>query len=542
MAVNKVQSLFLTAILLIAITATAQNELSKNDTTSTLDKVELRDKKLNDKIDNAQSKINQATNPNFKTLLSKTGTKKDSIHSDSLKHPNQKLDSLKGNLNYKIDSLKSLHLPKEKYDHLVDSLQQAGTYKQIKGTEAKLNSLQQKVNQPIDKAENAVNEKLTLMNKEGGQGANLPGNVDLPEIDAKTNLNVDHSKLNVDGLKAENPMSKMDNPIKDQIGEVNEVKGKVSELKSTPQEQINKVTSIEEVQKAKESLGKVNEITDKAQSYQGDVKNIADGKMGEVKELPKTLENQATKLDEVKDFQKQSGALGQYTALTDEDKARQMLMQQAKDQMMVEAKNHFAGKEQVLQQAMDKMSKLKRKYPEIKSLNDSLRRSPNSLKGKPFRERVIPGITLQIQKEAIWVIDYNPWLAYRLNKRCNIGFGWNERFGISKKWFSATTANRIYGPRVFAELVIKKGFSARTEIEKMNSEIPSQTTLTNIDAHGRAWVWSLFVGVKKQYTFVKNVKGNFQFLYNIYDDHYSSPYIQRFNTRFGFEFPVKKRK
>jgi hypothetical protein len=260
-----------------------------------------------------------------------------------------------------------------------------------------------------------------------------------------------------------------------------------------------------------------------------------------VKELPKTLEKKVGQLDEVKGLQKEVGGFDQFSGLTDEDKAKQMLQQQMKDQIMTEAKNHFAGQEKALQLAMDKMTKLKSKYTELRSLNDSLKQSPNSLKGKPFIERIIPGITLQIQKNALWEIDYNPWIAYRLNKRYSVGAGWNERFGISKKWFSATTTNRIYGPRVFMELAIKKGFSLRTEIEKMNSQIPSATTLTNIDAQGRAWVWSWFVGIKKQYTFVKSVKGNFQFLYNLYDDHYSSPYAQRYNVRFGFEFPMKKK-
>ena len=169
-------------------------------------------------------------------------------------------------------------------------------------------------------------------------------------------------------------------------------------------------------------------------------------------------------------------------------------------------------------------------------MNDSLKHKPNSLRGKPFIERIIPGITFQMLKSDKIEIDYNPWIAYRLHRRLTVGAGWNERIGIKKK-FNFTTEDRIYGPRVFFDLVIKKGFSVRTDIEKMNTNVQSLNPI--ITEGSRIWVWSAFVGIKKQYQFVKRVKGNFQFLYNIYDDHDRSPYADKFNVRFGFEFPCR---
>ena len=113
----------------------------------------------------------------------------------------------------------------------------------------------------------------------------------------------------------------------------------------------------------------------------------------------------------------------------------------------------------------------------------------------------------------------------------------NGLLGIKKK-LNFTNEDRIYGPRVFFDLVIKKGFSVRTDIEKMNTNVQSLNPL--ITEGSRIWVWSAFVGFKKQYQFVKRVKGNFQFLYNVYDDHDRSPYADKFNVRFGFEFPMRK--
>jgi len=56
------------------------------------------------------------------------------------------------------------------------------------------------------------------------------------------------------------------------------------------------------------------------------------------------------------------------------------------------------------------------------------------------------------------------------------------------------------------------------------------------------WVWSLFVGLKKDYKFIGRVNGNVQILYNLFEDHDNSSYTDRLNVRMGFEFPMKKKR
>jgi hypothetical protein len=57
----------------------------------------------------------------------------------------------------------------------------------------------------------------------------------------------------------------------------------------------------------------------------------------------------------------------------------------------------------------------------------------------------------------------------------------------------------------------------------------------------RVWVWSAFVGIRKDYQFMRSVNGNVQILYNVYDDHDNSPYLDRLNVRMGWDFPVRKK-
>jgi hypothetical protein len=461
-------------------------------------------------------------------------------HQSNTLSPRQKLNALKQKATNPGDSLKGINpsLPSSILTGKIDSLEQAGPMKEVNKAEPKISQTEQKLNAPVNKAESAVNEKLDLMSKEGGTGANVPGNVNVPDAGMKTDLNLgDKTSLPQTDLDVNNPLDKVDNPLKDQLGEAG---SKLNEVKGLPQEEMGKVKSIGEVKEAQQQLGKVNAITDKAQDYGSDVKNISQGNLSEVKEAPKALEQQATRLDEVKGIQKEAGQLDQVKNMAgkgnDPEAMKQLVMQQAQASFTPPT-NHFAGQEQVLQKAMDDMSKLKSKYKELSSLKDIPKRKPNEMKGKPFIERVVPGITLQFQKSHDVLIDYNPQVGYRFYGRFMAGTGWNERFRVGKH-FHFSLKDRVYGPRVFAEFKIGKGFSVRTDAEKMNTYVPSINTT---DPEHRAWVWSAFVGIKKEYQFMKGVKGNAQFLYNLYDDHNNSPYGDRLIVRMGFEFHMKKK-
>jgi hypothetical protein len=165
----------------------------------------------------------------------------------------------------------------------------------------------------------------------------------------------------------------------------------------------------------------------------------------------------------------------------------------------------------------------------------------NEMKGKPLIERIVPGITLQIQKNSDVLIDYNPLIGYRITGRFTAGTGWNERFNIAKH-FQFSLKDRIYGPRAFMDFRLGKGFSVRTDVEKMNTYVPFVANTNSVGDIGyRKWVWSAFIGFKKEYSFMKGIRGNAQFLYNLYDDHNNSPYGDRLVVRMGFEFPMKKK-
>lgn len=505
--------------------------------------------RLNSRIDSLQLHVNKILNPDLSAVAIYQRLR-DRL-TDSLQAGRQ-LDSIKGTLRHKIDSLTHLNLPVDKYKHKLDSISQFNPQSylenvsgKVAGWESKVNKriddLESKINEPVNDLEANVNEKLAVLSQEGGAAANLPGpdlnqdanlnhinppgvDLKLPDLDLNADLNLD-----MPGLEdVKNTLKDVENPLAGEMEQLVALKQEVDGVKDIPQQQLDRLKSIDEVEAIQSKADQANAIIDKAQDYSQDVTRVANGDFAQVEEIPKAIENRIANMEEMKEVQE----VTQYQGMDPE-----ALRAMAKEAAVRYATDHFAGKQQALQGAMEKMNKLKSKYPEVPNLKVLARRVPNSMKGKPFIERVIPGFVFQIQKANTFMIDLNPSVAWRFTGRFTAGAGWNERLSFSE-WNKIEPTDRIYGPRGFTSFSLKQGFSLKAEVEKMNVFIPYFYGTTD---GSRGWVWSVFAGFKKDYTFHKNVKGNVQVLYNLYDDHDNSPYVDRLNVRMGFELGMKKR-
>jgi hypothetical protein len=153
----------------------------------------------------------------------------------------------------------------------------------------------------------------------------------------------------------------------------------------------------------------------------------------------------------------------------------------------------------------------------------------------------VPGVALQLQQRNDLLLDVNPYAGYRITGRFISGLGWNQRIGYSLDHDYFTSVAVIYGPRFFAEFKVWKGFTARGEVEWMNTIVPPRLGGPFNDRNQREWVNSVFVGLKKEYRFIKSVKGTAFIMFNLFNPEHKSPYGDVVNTRFGFEFPLKKK-
>lgn len=492
------------------------------------------------KIDSVQKKI-AVGEKSFLSVNDKVVITIDSLKPD-LSAYQHKLDSVKGKLSHHIDSLKNLNLPTEKYLQLLDSLNNSGPVKDIKEAGAKLVTLRTKMKEPYNKANQSVsnlnskvNEKLDRFNQAGG---NITGGTGMTRIKLPaTNASLPNTSLNLNqtnGIK--NPLSGGNMPSANLNAPENKLKGNGNTPSfnfAKPKIEIPKV----DLQK---SFSEVKNVSGKMNGYSKDLKNISSGNPESLNQLSKDAEKQALKLNELKGLNQNQAELSKYQGIMSQAKDADALKALGKQEIQKEAVNHFAGKEQILQQAMNKMTSLKMKYSELSSLKDTLKRRPNTMHGKPFIERIIPGVTMQFISSKDFTMDFNPSLTYRLSGRIIAGAGWVDRIYVAN--WHLSHGNPVYGVRTFGEFKLKKGFWVRADVEYINAMFPQQNPGGGpTDTGRRHWEWNVATGFKKDFQVFKSIGGNVQTLYRIWSNYDQTPYPDRLIVRMGFEFPMKKK-
>jgi len=308
-------------------------------------------------------------------------------------------------------------------------------------------------------------------------------------------------------------------------------------LLSTSAPALSGLGSIDDITKGTKEI---TDLTKEAGGYATDIQQLSKGDMTDAKNLGKKATDELKNVEGLKEIDGKKGELEKYKSqLANPDSiALSMAKGEAKEMVMKEATNHFAGKEDILKGSMDKMTSLKSKYSEVKSLADLPKRLPNPLKGKPLRERLVPALTLQVITQKNVLLDLNPSIAYRISPRFKSGIGWVERITFDD--WKPTIPERVFGLRNYNEYQLPKGFQARADIEWLNAILPPLIINTG-DLGTRDWEWSTLIGLKKDFKISKGVTGNVQTMYRLWSDKDKVPFPDRLNIRIGFEFPIKKK-
>jgi hypothetical protein len=322
------------------------------------------------------------------------------------------------------------------------------------------------------------------------------------------------------------------------IGEVN------TNMPQLPHTTLSQQRALPQIPSFKNDLGKLNELSatiSEWSSYGKDIQSIATGNVAQVKNIDKRLEEEALQ-------RSGANALSQQASQFKKEKPDSaMLVAMAREAIQPEinkslkAINHFAGKEEVLREAMTSMEKYKKKYSDVKDISQLPKRMPNPLKGKPFFTRLVPGITFQTQKTTDFLLDVHLYLQYKITPRWEVGAGWLERLAF-EEWNELNDRYRAYGWRTSAQFNVGKGFSLRVLPERVNALRWEYTSSGFHGSEGRIWVWNVMAGVRKEFTVYKNLKGNTEALYHLSEGKFSSVYSQRLIVRFGFEWPLKEKK
>jgi len=466
-------------------------------------------------------------------------------YDSTIQKPEQKIDSIQSAFRAKTDSVQNasrekmalLNSSASVYQYKIDSL--TSLKLPTNGVTHKLDSVTQLQQQTVAKAEQKI-QALKTKATDKLKSLDLPPGAQEKISNATKNINgfsLPTKKLNIPSLNTPG-MTGLPNMSLGKLGDTG-IQSPVGNLPGTSD--IPGVGG--ELKNVQGEMKDVTNVTGDVGKYGNDLQNVTKGNLGEVKEVPKALENKAADMTGVKDLTGQTKELDRYKnqlgQLQDPAKNKDQLLQKGKQ----EAMNHFAGKEQVLQEAMEKVSKYKQKYSSLQSIHDLPKRRPNEMRGKPFRERLVPGIAFQIQRKSNdLLVDFNVYAGYRFTGKFTAGLGWNQRVAYNSKSNDFNPHARVFGPRTFAEYNLFRGICPRVEFEFMNTFVPKALFApVTTDVGSREWVWTAFAGLKKDYRFLKKIKGTTMVMFNVYNPRHRSPYADVMNVRFGFEFPQRKK-
>jgi hypothetical protein len=283
---------------------------------------------------------------------------------------------------------------------------------------------------------------------------------------------------------------------------------------------------------------------DQLKNVSGPLKDV-NGKLGEatsaLKDPGTAAEAAAKQLKDVNTLNKEMGNADKLIKDNEALKTAEAMKdpEKMKDEVTKKAIDHFAGKEQMLQQAMNQMAKYKKKIPSLESL-DKLPKHlwipRNGMKGKPFRERVRFGLNagLKARRDTIGV-DLFPNVSYKLTGRVELGGGFNYRVVWLDRSSSFQQKNPAWGFNMFGTFKTYKSVLMRLEADAFSTARFGGAG----EPMKREWQWNWYLGAQTSYTISKNCKGNVQMLYN-FQKRLTDSFPEQLVIRIGVQWTLNE--
>lgn len=186
--------------------------------------------------------------------------------------------------------------------------------------------------------------------------------------------------------------------------------------------------------------------------------------------------------------------------------------------------------------AQGQIGKVKRFNPLVQSFKDMTTKRPNEMKGKPLRDRIIPGISLQAFNGNPLAIDVSPQVGYLVSSRWIAGIAGVYRFGLDKDYAYYIEGNGIWGMRTYTEFRAVRGLFLHGELEWLRATTRAYpVTLES----GVGQMFSAYIGIGKQYEISRKLSGSIIALYRGTLEG-QVPGASKFHLRLVFNYKTKK--
>jgi hypothetical protein len=523
----------------------------------------LKNKKLDslkslDPISRAKSKVDSLNNL-AQSKMSFINKKIDSLSRlNPINQLNAKADSLKQTVEGKLAAIDKKIDDIQNYpQRQLASLQQLATEKvnQLKtGVENKIETSTSKVTNLQNNLTTGVNElpgtekldlgmnlndKLPDVNKTlenlspdlKDLTKNLPSiKTDIPELD----INLLNSETKLPGTKMEGDLNVPGVKTSDlNTGKEIKTTGKLNlqELNVPGNDQLSNIT---------EKLGEVKAIQTEAGQYVKGAKEIQQNGIRNVD--TKELEKRAFELSGMEEVDTK---MQEFNRLAME---KEQMLQKYRDKKLLEAelkrKMTNVANEKInaftpaVKQAQTELLKVKKLSPMAASLKEAVEKRPNEMKGKPLRERLVPGLAFQVFRGDVFSLDLAPQIGYRFSGRLTAGVGGQYRVSINKKFEYYVQGAGVYGGRAYMDFKAFRSIYLHAEFEALQLE--DRAIPTGIE-DSKPLVYSSHFGLGKQFNMSKRVSAMMLAFYRLeYDGHL--PGATKYNARLVLNLRPKKKK
>ena len=373
-----------------------------------------------------------------------------------------KLDSIEQRFSSQKDSLLSLNLSQNKVQQKLDSLQ-AKKDEAIASVNQKINELETSVNSKIENLNSRIQEKISVVDGLEDKAKAVTENIDnLPEFNS-TDLDLNTTIPQVDLPKVDLPSSINKIEIDVNLSDL-----EINQLTSIPLEKKLELQNLPALQEWKDKLGQVSE-------YGKQLGEVADN----IANLPKVAEQEVLKMEEFKELKE---GLDEFEKLKKQKENLDTEMKNYQDKEYVKKKvinkvsnvanEKLSEQSTKIKEAQAKLAKYKQKYNSVQSIKDLPKHRPNAMKGKPLREKIVPGITIQSYKKNYAEFDFSPRISYRISGRLTSGIGGTYRIGIENDRPQLVKQPAVYGWRLYTDVKGYKSYFIHTEFEKINAPAP----------------------------------------------------------------------
>lgn len=256
-----------------------------------------------------------------------------------------------------------------------------------------------------------------------------------------------------------------------------------------------------------------------------------------VQDIDSRIDQQAAGIDELQPLQQEHSIPEQWKGPSEntvEGIKPDLEKDQLKEKALQEAKEQLLQHQDELEAAKQNLGKYKKNYPKAESIKDLPKQPRNLMQDKPMRERLVPGLMLQIHNGQPFDIDFSPQIAYYLTGRLSAGIGATYRLGVQAKVKPLLSHPlNIYGVRAFTEFKVVKGFYAHVEWEQLYYKSPSLPE----ESRG-VWTTGIPAGIGKQYKLFGIIEGNTQVLFH-FARKADTPYQNKWLIRTGINLKFK---